>query len=122
MIDRTKRHSGLAIELFADLFVSNLFRGLVVMRNEIEHGIQVVLLRGLRQPVVLHVGHEALSERCAAAFQNFGVFALLRRFRQIVSLSLVMFCWNLFRIIEMRLVLSGFLHSISTLLGFPNPC
>ena len=90
-------------------------RGLVVMRNEIEHGIQVVLLRGLRQAVVLHVGHKALTKRCATAFQNLGTFAFLRSFRHIVSLPLVRFLLNNFRI-------SGILRSlrlnVSTLFGF----
>ncbi len=42
----------LVIEILADFLIGNLFRGFVVMCNEIEHGIQVVLLRGLRQAVV----------------------------------------------------------------------
>lgn len=110
----------LVIEILADFLVGNLFRGLVVMCNEIEHGIQVVLLRGLRQAVVLHVGHESLTQRCAAAFQNFGSGTLLRRFRHIVSLPLVRFRFRLnnFGISGMRLVLSGFLCSFSTLFGF----
>ena len=105
----------LVIEILAYFLVSNLFRGLVVMCNEIEHGIQVVLLRGLRQAVVLHVGHESLTQRCAAAFQNCGTGAFLRSFRYIVSLPLVRFLLNIFRI-------SGILRSlrlnVSTLFGF----
>ena len=93
-------------------------RGFVVMCNKIEHGIQVVLLRGLRQAVVLHVGHESLTQRCAAALQNFGTFAFLRSFRKIVSLPLVRFRLNVFSISGMRLVLSGFRRSVSTLFGF----
>jgi len=108
----------LVIEILADFFISNLFRGLVVMCNEIEHGIQVVLLRGLRQAVVLHVGHEALAKRSAAAFQNLGTFAFLRSFRHIVSLPLVRFRLNDYRISGMRLVLNGFLRNIPTLFGF----
>ena len=108
----------LVIEILADFLIRNLFRGLVVMCNEIEHGIQVVLLRGLRQAVVLHVGHEALTQRCAAALQNFGTGAFLRSFRYIVSLPLVRFLLNIFRISGMRLVLSGFRRSVSTLFGF----
>ncbi len=108
----------LVIEILADFLVGNLFRRLVVMRNEIEHGIQVVLLRSLRQAVVLHVGHKALTKRCAAAFQNFGTLAFLRSLRHIVSLPLVRFLWNNFRISGMRLVLNGFLRRVSTLFGF----
>ena len=108
----------LVIEILADFLVGNLFRRLVVMRNEIEHGIQVVLLRGLRQAVVLHVGHESLTQQCAAAFQNFGTGAFLRSFRKIVSLPLVGFRLNIFSISGMRLVLSGFRRSVSTLFGF----
>lgn len=88
------------------------------MCNEIEHGIQVVFLRGLRQAVVLHVGHEVFTQRCAAALQNFGTFTLLRSFRKIVSLPLVRFRLNVFSISGMRLVLSGFRRSVSTLFGF----
>ena len=105
----------LVIEILADFLVGNLFRRLVVMRNEIEHGIQVVLLRGLRQAVVLHVGHKALTKRCAAAFQNLGTFAFLRSLRHIVSLPPVRFRLNDFRV-------SGILRSlrlnVSTLFGF----
>ena len=105
----------LVIEILADFLVGNLFRRLVVMRNEIEHGIQVVLLRSLRQAVVLHVGHKALTKRCAAAFQNFGTLAFLRSLRHIVSLPPVRFRLNDFRV-------SGILRSlrlnVSTLFGF----
>ena len=105
----------LVIEILSDFLVGNLFRGLVVMCNEIKHCIQVVFLRGLRQAVVLHVGHEALTKRSATAFQNFGTGAFLRRFRHIVSLPLVRFLLNNFRI-------SGILRSlrlnVSTLFGF----
>lgn len=108
----------LVIEILADFVVGNLFRRLVVMCNEIEHGVQVVFLRGLRQAVVLHVGHKALTQRCAAALQNFGTFALLRSIRHIVSLPPVRFRLRDFRISGMRLVLNGFLRIISTLFGF----
>ena len=110
----------LVIEILADFLIRHLFRGLVVMCNEIEHGIQVVLLRGLRQAFVLHVGHEAFTKRSTAAFQNFGSGTLLRRFRHIVSLPFVRFRFRLndFRISGMRLVLSGFRRSVSTLFGF----
>ena len=108
----------LVIEILADFLVGNLVRRLVVMRNEIEHGIQVVLLRSLRQAVVLHVGHESFTQRGAAALQDFGTLAFLRSFRHIVSLPLVRFLWNNFRIIGMRLVLNGFLRRVSTLFGF----
>lgn len=105
----------LVIEILADFLVGNLFRGLVVMRNKIEHGIQVVLLRGLRQAVVLHVGHEALTKRSATTLQNFGTGAFLRSFRNVISLPLVRFFLNNFRI-------SGILRSlrlnVSTLFGF----
>ena len=108
----------LVIEILADFLVGNLFRGLVVVGDKVEHGIQVVLLRGLRQAVVLHVGHEALTQRSAAAFQNFGPRTFLRSFRHIIPLSLVWFRRNIFKISGMSLVLGEFMRNVSTLFGF----
>ena len=42
------------------------------MGNKNKNGIQIVLLRGLRQAVVLHVGHEALTKRSTTTLQIFG--------------------------------------------------
>ena len=108
----------LIIEILADFLVGNLFRGLVVVGDKVEHGIQVVLLRGLRQAVVLHVGHEAFTQRSAAAFQNFGTGAFLRSFRDIVSLPLMRLRRNVFKISGMFLVLGEFMRNVSTLFGF----
>ena len=108
----------LVIEILADFLVGNLFRGLVVVGDKIKNGIQVVLLRGLRQAVVLHVGHEALTQRSAAAFQNFGPGTFLRSFRHIVSLPLVWFRRNIFKISGMFLILGEFMRNVSTLFGF----
>ena len=53
----------LVFEILADFVVGNLFRRPVVMCNEIEHGVQVVFLCGLRQAVVQHIGHKALTQQ-----------------------------------------------------------
>ncbi len=103
------------VEILADFLIRNLFRGLVVMCNEIEHGIQVVLLRGLRQAVVLHVGHEAFTKRSTAAFQNFGPRTFLRCFRKVISLPFVRFRLNVYKI---NGILRSLWLNVSTLFGF----
>ena len=105
----------LIVEIRANLLICDLFRRLVVVGDKIKNGIQVVLLRSLRQAVILHVGHEAFTQRSAAAFQNFGSCAFLRRFRKVISLPLVRFRRSIFWISG---ILCSFLRNVSTLFGF----
>ena len=105
----------LIVEILANFLICNLFRRLVVVSDKIKNGIQVILLRGLRQAVVLHVGHEAFTQRSTAAFQNFGSCTFLRSFRKVISLPLV---WGRRNDCRIGGTLSSFLRNVSTLFGF----
>ena len=103
------------VEILANFFICNLFRRLVVVGDKIKNGIQIVLLRCLRQTVVLHVGHEAFTQRSAAAFQNFGPRTFLRCFRKVISLPFVRFRLNVYKI---NGILRSLWLNVSTLFGF----
>ena len=105
----------LIVEILTNFLICNLFRRLVVVSDKIKNGIQVILLRGLRQAVVLHVGHEAFTQRSTAAFQNFGSCTFLRSFRKVISLPLV---WGRRNDCRIGGILSSFLRNVSTLFGF----
>ena len=105
----------LIVEILAAFLICNLFRRLVVVGDKIKKSIQIVLLRCLRQTVVLHVGHKALTQWRVTAFQNFGTLAFLRSFRKVVSLPFVWFRRNNFRISG---ILRSVLLNVSTLFGF----
>lgn len=105
----------LIVEILANFLICNLFRRLAVVGDKIKNGIQVVLLRCLRQTVVLHVGHEAFTQRSTTTLQNFGPRTFLRSFWKVISLPLVRFRRSNFRISG---ILCSILRKVSTLFGF----